>query len=76
MGRLITASINLSKVDEGKLYESKKGEKWLNLTIWQNDKTDEYGNDFAIAQTTAKDEPKNYLGNGKYYKKPDDEPPY
>jgi hypothetical protein len=71
MSKLIKASINLSKIAKSTLFESKSGEKWLNLSIWLNDTPDQYGNDVSIQQQTAQGEPKIYLGNGKYYKKED-----
>lgn len=74
MSKLITASINLSKVDKNLLFTSKTGEKWLNLSVWLNDTPDQYGNDCAIQQQTGKDGPKIYLGNGKYYKAKEAEP--
>lgn len=73
MSKLITASIDLTKINKAKLFEGKKGGKWLNLTIWLNDKEDQYGNDVSIQQSLSKEEReaganKIYLGNGKQYK--------
>jgi hypothetical protein len=67
MSKLITASIDVTKIEKNLLYKGKKG-TYLKLSIWQNDTPDQYGNDFSIQQTTGKDEPKIFLGNGKYYK--------
>ncbi len=67
MSKLILASIDVKKIMKSLLYEGKKG-TYLKLSIWQNDEPDEYGNEFSIQQTTGKDDPKIYLGNGKYYK--------
>jgi len=61
------ASIDVTKIVKSLLYQGKKG-TYLKLSIWQNDTPDQYGNDFSIQQTTGKDEPKIFLGNGKYYK--------
>jgi len=69
MSKLITASLNLNKVDKSKIFTSDNGTKYLNISIWLNDEPDQYGNDCAIQQQTGKDGPKIYLGNGKYYKK-------
>lgn len=66
MSKLITASIDVTKIEKNLLYKGKKG-TYLKLSIWQNDTPDQYGNDFSIQQTTGKDEPKIFLGNGKYY---------
>ena len=67
MSKLIMASIDVTKIVKSLLYQGKKG-TYLKLSIWQNDEPDQYGNDFSIQQTTGKDEPKIFLGNGRYYK--------
>lgn len=67
MSKLITASINLSKIDKTKIIEGKKG-KYIDLTIWLNDQPDQFGNDVSIEQRTEKGADKNYIGNGKIYK--------
>ena len=66
MSKLITASIDVTKIQKELLYKGEKG-TYLKLSIWQNDKPDQFGNDFSIQQTTGKDEPKIFLGNGKYF---------
>jgi hypothetical protein len=68
MSKLITASINLKKVDQSLLIPGEKG-KYLNLTIWINDEPDKYGNDVSLEQRTEKGKDKIYLGNGRSYKK-------
>lgn len=67
MSKLITASINLKKVDQSLLIAGSKG-KYLNLTIWINDEHDQYGNDVSVEQRVEKGKPKIYLGNGRSYK--------
>ena len=66
---MISASINVAKIDKSKLIDGKKG-KYLNLTIWLNDEPDQFGNDVSIQQSLTKEEresgaEKIYLGNGK-----------
>lgn len=74
MSKLITASINLNKIDKNKIFVSKKtGEKHLNISIWVNDEPDQYGNDCSIQQSTKKGEAKIFLGNGKYFVKNEQE---
>ena len=68
MNRLITAKIDVSKIDKSKLFKGEKG-TYLDLTIWVNETPDKFGNDISIEQRTAKEEPKIYLGNGKFYTK-------
>ena len=67
MSKLISASINLKKVDKSLLIEGEKG-RYLNLTIWINDKPDQYGNDVSVEQRTERGKDKIYLGNGRSYK--------
>jgi hypothetical protein len=65
-GKLITAKIDVTKINKELLFKGQKG-TYLDLTIWQNDEPDKYGNDFSIEQRTGKDDKKIYLGNGKFY---------
>jgi hypothetical protein len=67
MSKLITASINLIKVNQELLIPGEKG-KYLNLTIWLNDEKDKYGNDVSVEQRTEKGVDKIYLGNGRTWK--------
>ena len=67
MSKLITASIDLKKVDRKLLIEGKKG-KYLNLVIWVNDNQDQFGNDVSVEQKVEKGKSKIYLGNGRIYK--------
>ena len=69
MAKLITASVDVTKLDKEKLVKGKKG-TYANLTIWLNDEVDQFGNDVSIQQSLSKDEreagaSKIYLGNGK-----------
>jgi hypothetical protein len=68
MAKLISARINLSKVDKAKLFKGERG-TWLDLTISVNDEKDNYGNDASVQQSLSKEEreagaKKVYLGNG------------
>lgn len=72
MSKLLTGSIDVSKIDKSKLYKSEKtGKTYLNVSIWVNDELDKYGNCASIQQSTGKDETKIYLGNLKEYKRED-----
>lgn len=69
MARIISASINLSKIDKSKIVKGKNGQ-YYNLSIIVNDEANEYGQDVAIVQEQSKEERENkvskvYLGNGK-----------
>lgn len=61
----VSLSINLSKIPAEYIITSKKGEKWLRLTEWFNDTTDQYGNDTRILVDTFKPKKKEE-GNGNY----------
>ena len=72
MSKLITASLDVTKIDKTKIIQGKKGQ-YLNLTIWVNDEADQFGNDVSLQQSLSKEEretgaAKIYLGNGKTYK--------
>ena len=69
MARIISASIDLTKIVKSKIIEGKKG-KYLNIQVSINDEVDQYGNDANITINQSKEEreaktPKVYLGNGK-----------
>jgi hypothetical protein len=68
MSTIISASIDLAKIDKGNIYE-KDGKKYLSLQISVNDET-KYGNNVSIAIGQTKEQreakvDKTYLGNGK-----------
>lgn len=68
--KIISASINLSKIDKSKIVEGKDGAKYINVSIILNDEKNNYGQDTTIIQEQTKAEresktPKIYLGNGK-----------
>ena len=66
MSRLLRAKIDVTKIIKSYLFKGKKG-TYLDLTIWINDKPDQYGNDASIEQRVPKGADKNYLGNGKFF---------
>jgi hypothetical protein len=77
MARLLTGSIDVSKIDkkliqdkdkEGKPF--KNGAKYVNINLWVNDEEDKYGNIASVLQYMGKDaSEKNYIGNLKEFKK-------
>ena len=69
MSSIVSASIDLTKIEESKIIE-KNGKRWLNLTISINDTTDTYGNNASVSINQSLEErtakaPKTYLGNAK-----------
>ena len=69
MKELLTASINLDAIKQELVIHGRKG-NYVNLTIWVDEKPDQYGNDVQFEQRTEKGQDKIYLGNGRKYKKP------
>ena len=77
MAKIITASIDLNKIDKAKVQTvDKNGNpfknkgKYLNISITINDEPDQYGNHASIKVNQTKEErekgePTVYLGNGK-----------
>ncbi len=74
MNKLINAKINVKKINKELLFTGETG-TYLNLTIWINEKPDQFGNDISIEQRTKKGEQKIYLGNGKFYVPKTEDPP-
>jgi hypothetical protein len=69
MATILSASLNVAKIDKTKLIQGKTGQ-FLNVTITINDEADKFGNNASIFESQSKEEreaktPKNYLGNGK-----------
>jgi len=65
---MITASIDVSKIDKGALYEGKKG-TYLDIVLIETPDS-QYGNDFMVVQGLSKErrdagEKGAILGNGK-----------
>lgn len=70
MSRIISASIDLAKIDRSRITEGKNGQKYYSISIAVNDEADKFGNDVAITAGQTKEEreakaAKVYLGNGK-----------
>lgn len=68
--QIISASIDLSKIDKSRIVIGKNGGKFFNIQIFVNDQADQYGNDVSIQVNQTKEEresgvPRVYLGNGK-----------
>lgn len=70
MGQIISASIDLTKIDKSKVKDHKNGSKYYQISIFLNDEKDKYGNNVSIATGQTEEERKSkvkkvYLGNGK-----------
>ena len=77
MSKLLTGSINLSKIDKTKIISTDKngnpfenGAKFLNVVVWLNDEADKYGNNASIQISQSKEEREAgakaiYIGNLK-----------
>lgn len=69
MAKLLSISIDVTKLDKSRFYEGKKG-KYANLDIWIEDEPDQYGKDAGVSESQTKEEreakvKRNYVGSGK-----------
>lgn len=72
MGLIINASIkkeDFEKLPDDAFYQGKNA-KYLNLSIYIDDKNDKFGNNVSLQLTQSKEDreaksPKTYLGSGK-----------
>jgi hypothetical protein len=86
MSKLLTGSINLSKIDKTKIISTDKngnpfenGAKFLNVVVWINDEADRYGNNASIQISQSKEEREagvkaTYIGNLKEPQSRNNEP--
>ena len=70
MARIISGSMDVTKIDKTKLIEGKNGAKYLNFDIIVNDEPDKYGKDVSLTLSQTKEErtakeKKVFIGNGK-----------
>lgn len=70
MSKLLTGYIDVAKLSKDKIKDGKKGQKFVNVTVWLNDEEDQYGNIASIQESTTKEErdsgvKANYIGNLK-----------
>jgi hypothetical protein len=68
--KIISASINLNKINKSKLIKGKDGNEYLNISIICNDSENEWGKDVTITEGQSEQErkdkvKKNFIGNGK-----------
>ena len=69
MGKLISLSIDVTKINKERLFKGGKG-TYLNLTVSLNDQPDKFGNHVSSWEAQSKEEReakqgRNFLGNGK-----------
>ena len=69
MSKLLSVSIDVSKINKSELISGEKG-TYLNLTVSINDTPDKFGNTVSAWQSQTKEqreakENRNFLGNGK-----------
>lgn len=68
--KIISASINLNKINKSKLIKGKDGNEYLNISIICNDEANQWGKDVSITEGQSEQErkdkvKKNFIGNGK-----------
>jgi hypothetical protein len=70
MAKIISASIDLKKIDKTKIVIGKNNAEYYNIIIICNDTKDKFNQDVAIIEGQTKEqretkEKKKYIGNGK-----------
>ena len=70
MQKLISLSIDVSKIDAKRLYKGKKGQ-YLSATLFLKEETDQYGNNGFIVESITKEEREagqkgTIIGNAKF----------
>lgn len=70
MQKLISLNIDVSKIDQRRLYKGKKGQ-YLSATLFLREEIDQYGNNGFIVESITKEEREKGLkgtiiGNAKY----------
>jgi hypothetical protein len=68
--RIISCSIDVTKIDKTKLVEGKNGAKYFNFDVIVNDEPNQYGKDVSISLSQTKEErtakeKKVFIGSGK-----------
>lgn len=68
--RIISCSIDVTKIDKTKLVDGKNGAKYFNFDVIVNDEPNQYGKDVSISLSQTKEErtakeKKVFIGNGK-----------
>ena len=61
--KILTGSINLSKIDKANLFKTDKGAVYLDFKVVFGEQEDQYGNIAFVAQTFLKDNRKDAEGN-------------
>lgn len=70
MSKLLSISIDVTKIPRDQIKPHQNGAKYVSLDVWINDEEDKYGNHASIALKQSKEErdakaKKTYIGNGK-----------
>ena len=70
MSKLISISLDVTKIPRDKIIAHKNGSKYVALDVWINDDPDQFGNDCSVNIRQTKEErdakgKKTYCGNGK-----------
>ena len=68
--KIISASINLNKINKSKLVKGKDGNEYLNISIICNDSENDWGKHVTITEGQSEQErkdkeKKNFIGSGK-----------
>lgn len=64
MGKYRTMSVCLSDIPKERFYKHENGKIYLQLSTYDKDETDQYGNDFSVSLPRTKEENER-IGNGE-----------
>lgn len=76
-GRSRSLSICVSDIPKDRILKHENGKMYMNLSTWDNDEPDKFGNDFSISMSPTKEEIERrkagekvdriFIGNGKIW---------
>ena len=68
--KIILGKMDVTKIDKARLFKGAKG-TYLDYVMFENEKPDDYGNDFVVRQAVSKEDRERgvkgaIIGNAKY----------
>ena len=54
MSKLLSISIDTTKLDKSRFYEGKNGAKYCSLDVWVDDEPDKYGRDASVSESLTR----------------------
>jgi len=76
-GKSRTLSICVSDIPKSRILKHENGKSYMNISTWDNDQEDKFGNDFSVSMSPTKEEIEKrksgekvdriFIGNGKIW---------